>query len=67
MAAAPDPPDLAVSITAKGFAGAGGFAEVKTGYAELALAQRGDLVQFFGLCAFGTANMRTLDPPTEFR
>jgi hypothetical protein len=40
---------------------------VKTGYAELALAQRGDLVQFFGLCAFGTANMRALDLPTEFR
>jgi hypothetical protein len=40
---------------------------VKTGYAELALAPRGDLVQFFGLCASGTANMRALDPPTEFR
>jgi hypothetical protein len=40
---------------------------VKTGYAELALAQRGDLVQFFGLRAFGTAHKRALDLPTEFR
>jgi hypothetical protein len=63
LSAAPHPPGL----TAKGFAGAGGFAEVKTGYAELALAQRGDLVQFFGLRAFGTATMRALDLPTEFR
>jgi hypothetical protein len=40
---------------------------VKTGYAELALARRGDLVQFFGLCAFGTTHKRALDLPTEFR
>jgi hypothetical protein len=40
---------------------------VKTGYAELALARRGDLVQFFGLCAFCPATMRALDLPTEFR
>ena len=45
-----NPPSLAASITAKGFSGAAGFriVEVKTGYAELALARRDDLVQFFG-------------------
>ena len=45
-----NPPSLAVSITAKGFSGAAGFriVEVKAGYAELALARRDDLVQFFG-------------------
>jgi acyl-coenzyme A thioesterase PaaI-like protein len=64
-----NPPSLAASITAKGFSDAAGFriVEVKTGYAELALARRDDLVQFFGLCAFGTAHMRALDLPTEFR
>jgi len=45
-----NPPNLAESITAKGFTGAAGFrvVEVKPGYAELALARRDDLVQFFG-------------------
>jgi uncharacterized protein (TIGR00369 family) len=45
-----NPPSLAASITAKGFSGAAGFriVKVKTGYAELALARRDDLVQFFG-------------------
>jgi uncharacterized protein (TIGR00369 family) len=45
-----NPPSLAASITAKGFSGAAGFriVEVKAGYAELALARRDDLVQFFG-------------------
>jgi hypothetical protein len=40
---------------------------VKTGYAELALARGGDLVQFFGSRASGNANMPALDLPTEFR
>src|SRR5258705_3105070 len=41
---------LAEAINAKGFTGAAGFriVEVKPGYAELALARRDDLVQFFG-------------------
>jgi len=50
-----DPPSLnsislAEAINAKGFTGAAGFriVEVKPGYAELALARRDDLVQFFG-------------------
>jgi uncharacterized protein (TIGR00369 family) len=45
-----NPPSLAEAINAKGFAGAAGFRilEVKPGYAELALARRDDLVQFFG-------------------
>jgi uncharacterized protein (TIGR00369 family) len=43
-------PGLAEAITARGFTGAAGFrvVEVKPGYAELALARRDDLVQFFG-------------------
>ena len=50
MSAELNPPNLAESITAKGFTGAAGFrvVEVKPGYAELALARRDDLVQFFG-------------------
>ena len=45
-----NPPSLAEAINAKGFTGAAGFriVEVKPGYAELALARRGDLVQFSG-------------------
>jgi uncharacterized protein (TIGR00369 family) len=45
-----NPPGLAEAITAKGFSGAAGFrvVEVKPGHAELALARRDDLVQFFG-------------------
>jgi uncharacterized protein (TIGR00369 family) len=45
-----NPPNLAEAINAKGFTGAAGFRilEVKPGYAELALARRDDLVQFFG-------------------
>jgi uncharacterized protein (TIGR00369 family) len=45
-----NPPGLAEAITAKGFTGAAGVrvVEVKPGYAELALARRDDLVQFFG-------------------
>jgi len=45
-----NPPSLAEAINAKGFTGAAGFRilAVKPGYAELALARRDDLVQFFG-------------------
>jgi uncharacterized protein (TIGR00369 family) len=45
-----NPPSLAEAINARGFTGAAGFriVEVKPGYAELALARRDDLVQFFG-------------------
>lgn len=45
-----NPPSLAESINARGFTGAAGFriVEVKPGYAELTLARRDDLVQFFG-------------------
>ena len=45
-----NPPSLAEAINAKGFTGAAGFRilDVKPGYAELALARRDDLVQFFG-------------------
>ena len=45
-----NPPSLAEAINARGFTGAAGFRilEVKPGYAELALARRADLVQFFG-------------------
>jgi uncharacterized protein (TIGR00369 family) len=45
-----NPPTLATAINAKGFSAAAGFriVEVKTGYAELAMARRDDLVQFFG-------------------
>ena len=50
MSAPLNPPSLAEAINAKGFTGAAGFriVEVKPGYAELALARRDDLVQFFG-------------------
>jgi uncharacterized protein (TIGR00369 family) len=45
-----NPPSLATAITAKGFTGAAGFRviAVEPGRAELALARRDDLVQFFG-------------------
>ena len=45
-----NPPDLAESITAKGFTRAAGFRviSVETGRAELALAHRDDLLQFMG-------------------
>ena len=45
-----NPPELAEAINAKGFAGAAGFriVAVEPGCAELALARRDDLVQFFG-------------------
>jgi uncharacterized protein (TIGR00369 family) len=45
-----NPPTLAEIITAKGFSGAAGIrvVAVKPGHAELALARRDDLVQFFG-------------------
>ena len=45
-----NPPSLAETVSAKGFSHAAGFriAEVKPGYAEVALARRDDLVQFFG-------------------
>jgi uncharacterized protein (TIGR00369 family) len=50
MSAPLNPPSLAEAINAKGFTGAAGFriVEMKPGYAELALARRDDLVQFFG-------------------
>lgn len=45
-----NPPELAEAINAKGFTGAAGFriVAVEPGSAELALARRDDLVQFFG-------------------
>ena len=45
-----NPPELAKAINAKGFTGAAGFriVAVEPGSAELALARRDDLVQFFG-------------------
>jgi uncharacterized protein (TIGR00369 family) len=45
-----NPPSLAEAINAKGFSGAAGFrvVAVEPGRAELALARRDDLVQFFG-------------------
>ena len=45
-----NPPSLAEAINARGFTGAAGFRIVKIepGQAELALARRDDLVQFFG-------------------
>lgn len=45
-----NPPELAEAINAKGFTGAAGFriVAVEPGTAELALARRDDLVQFFG-------------------
>jgi uncharacterized protein (TIGR00369 family) len=43
-------PRLAAAINAKGFSGAAGFriVMIEPGYAEVALARRDDLVQFFG-------------------
>jgi uncharacterized protein (TIGR00369 family) len=45
-----NPPELAAKISARGFAHAAGFRIVKVepGYAEVALAKRDDLLQFFG-------------------
>jgi uncharacterized protein (TIGR00369 family) len=45
-----NPPGLAEAINAKGFSGAAGFriVAIEPGQAELALARRADLVQFFG-------------------
>jgi len=45
-----NPPSLAEAINAKGFTGAAGFriVRIEPGQAELALARRDDLVQFFG-------------------
>jgi uncharacterized protein (TIGR00369 family) len=45
-----NPPSLAEAINAKGFSGAAGFrvVAVEAGSAEVALAHRDDLVQFFG-------------------
>jgi uncharacterized protein (TIGR00369 family) len=45
-----NPPDLAEAINAKGFMGAAGFriVAITPGNAEVALARRDDLLQFFG-------------------
>jgi uncharacterized protein (TIGR00369 family) len=45
-----NPPSLAEAVNAKGFTAAAGFRIVKVepGYAELVVARRDDLVQFFG-------------------
>jgi uncharacterized protein (TIGR00369 family) len=45
-----NPPSLAQAVNAKGFTAAAGFRIVKVepGYAELVVARRDDLVQFFG-------------------
>ncbi len=45
-----NPPSLAEAINAKGFMGAAGFriVTIKPGHAEIALARRDDLLQFFG-------------------
>jgi uncharacterized protein (TIGR00369 family) len=45
-----NPPDLAAAINAKGFTGAAGvrIVTVAPGHAEIALARRDDLLQFFG-------------------
>src|SRR5215468_11053761 len=50
MTAELNPPGLAEAVNAKGFTGAAGFRIVKVepGYAELSLARRDDLLQFFG-------------------
>ena len=50
MNGALNPPSLAEAINAKGFSGAAGLRviTVQPGYAELALARRDDLLQFFG-------------------
>jgi uncharacterized protein (TIGR00369 family) len=45
-----NPPSLAEAVNARGFTGAAGFRIVKVepGFAELSLARRDDLLQFFG-------------------
>ena len=45
-----NPPSLAETVNAKGFSHAAGFriVTVEPGHAEVALARRDDLVQFFG-------------------
>jgi uncharacterized protein (TIGR00369 family) len=45
-----NPPSLAEAVNAKGFSGAAGFriVGIGAGHAEVALARRPDLVQFFG-------------------
>jgi uncharacterized protein (TIGR00369 family) len=45
-----NPPSLAAAINARGFSGAAGFriVNIEPGRAEVALARRDDLVQFFG-------------------
>ena len=45
-----NPPELAEAINAKGFTGAAGvrIIAIKPGHAEIALARRDDLLQFFG-------------------
>jgi uncharacterized protein (TIGR00369 family) len=45
-----NPPDLAEAINAKGFTGAAGvrIVAIAPGHAEIALAHRDDLLQFFG-------------------
>jgi uncharacterized protein (TIGR00369 family) len=50
MKGASNPPSLAEAIDAKGFSGAAGFrvVAIQPGSAEVALARRDDLLQFFG-------------------
>jgi uncharacterized protein (TIGR00369 family) len=50
MKGASNPPSLAEAVNAKGFSGAAGFrvVAVQPGSAEVALARRDDLLQFFG-------------------
>ncbi len=50
MTAELNPPGLVTTVNAKGFSNAAGFrvVAVEPGHAELALAKRDDLVQFFG-------------------
>ena len=50
MKGASNPPSLAEAINAKGFSGAAGFrvVAIQPGSAEVALARRDDLLQFFG-------------------
>jgi uncharacterized protein (TIGR00369 family) len=45
-----NPPSLATAVTAKGFSHAAGFhvVDVQTGYAEVVLPRRPDLLQFLG-------------------
>jgi uncharacterized protein (TIGR00369 family) len=45
-----NPPSLAEAVNARGFTGAAGvrIVRIEPGYAELSLARREDLVQFFG-------------------